>query len=165
MTRRVAVTGLGVVSALGLTRDAHFEGLREGRSGIGDLEIEDVDRLSVRIGGQAKGFVGADRFDRQELTLFDRTTQLAMAAAEEALADSGIALSEEEAMKRVGEQDYSGMNIYIEWVTEASFRDDNAAPSSPTKKVVGSSRRSLIQKGLQLRCFDCQKLMALLLQA
>ena len=99
MTRRVAVTGLGVVSALGLTRDAHFEGLREGRSGIGDLEIEDVDRLSVRIGGQAKGFVGADRFDRQELTLFDRTTQLAMAAAEEAMADSGIALSEEEAMK------------------------------------------------------------------
>ena len=99
MTRRVAVTGLGVVSALGLTRDAHFEGLREGRSGIGDLEIEDVDRLSVRIGGQAKGFVGADRFDRQELTLFDPTTQLAMAAAEEAMADSGIALSEEEAMK------------------------------------------------------------------
>ncbi|MEL7462774.1 MAG: beta-ketoacyl-[acyl-carrier-protein] synthase family protein [Pseudomonadota bacterium] len=96
MNRRVAVTGLGIVSALGLTRDSHFEGLREGRSGIGSLDIEDVDRLSVRIGAQARGFVGEDRFDRQELALFDRTTQLAMVAAEEAMADSGVELTEAE---------------------------------------------------------------------
>ena len=98
MSRRVAVTGLGVVSALGLNRETHFQGLREGRSGIGDLAIEDVDRLSVRIGGQAGGFIGEERFDRQQLALFDRTTQLAMTAAAEAMADSDPRLSESEAM-------------------------------------------------------------------
>lgn len=98
MTRRVAVTGLGVVSALGLSRADHFDGLREGRSGIGALDITDVDRLSVKIGAQAPGYVGEDRFDRQQLSLFDRTTQMALTAAEEALADSGLDLTEEAAL-------------------------------------------------------------------
>ncbi len=98
MNRRVAVTGLGVVSALGLTRGAHFEGLREGRSGIGELDITDVDRLSVRIGGQAKGFVSEERFERQEVALLDRTTQMALTAAAEAVADAGLELTEEESL-------------------------------------------------------------------
>ena len=96
MNRRVAVTGLGVVSALGLTRDAHFAALREGRGGIGPLDIEDIDRLGVKIGAQAKGFVSADRFDRQEVALLDRTTQLALTAAAEAFADAELDLAEEE---------------------------------------------------------------------
>ena len=99
MTRRVAVTGLGVVSALGLTRADHFEGLREGRNGVSELDITDVERLAVRIGAQAKAFIGEDRFDRQALSLFDRTTQMAMIAAEEAVADSGLELSEAESLR------------------------------------------------------------------
>ena len=99
MTRRVAVTGLGVVSSLGLDRQSHFEGLREGRCGIGDLDIVDVDRLSVKIGGQARGFDSEERFGRQELTLYDRTTQLALAAADEAMADAGVTFTEEDLLK------------------------------------------------------------------
>ncbi|MEM7546591.1 MAG: beta-ketoacyl-[acyl-carrier-protein] synthase family protein [Pseudomonadota bacterium] len=99
MTRRVAVTGLGVVSSLGLTRAEHFEGLREGRNGIGPLDITDVDRLSVKIGAQARGYDGETRFDRQQLSLFDRTTQMALTAAAEAIADSGLELTEEEALR------------------------------------------------------------------
>lgn len=99
MTRRVVVTGVGVVSALGLTRAAHFEGLREGRNGVGPLEITDVDRLTVKIGGQARGYRGEDRFDRQQLSLYDRATQMALTAAAEAMADSGLTLSDDEARK------------------------------------------------------------------
>lgn len=99
MARRVVVTGLGVVSALGLTRDDHFEGLREGRCGIDALDIVDVDRLAVKIGAQARGFVGEERFERQELALFDRTTQLALTAAQEAMDDAGLDLSEEDRLR------------------------------------------------------------------
>lgn len=99
MTRRVVVTGLGVVSALGLDRSSHFAALKEGRDGISALNITDVDRLSVKIGGQAHGFDGATRFDRQQLSLFDRTTQMALTAADEAIADAGLELTEEEALK------------------------------------------------------------------
>lgn len=98
MNRRVAVTGLGVVSALGLTRAAHFEGLREGRCGIGELDITDVDRLSVKLGGQARGFVSEERFDRQEVALLDRTTQMALTAAAEAFEDAGLELTDEESL-------------------------------------------------------------------
>ena len=66
MARRVVVTGLGVVSALGVNRAEHFEGLREGRSGIGPLEITDIDRLSVKIGG-ASPFQPEGRFDKSDL--------------------------------------------------------------------------------------------------
>ncbi|MGB0412792.1 MAG: beta-ketoacyl-[acyl-carrier-protein] synthase family protein [Pikeienuella sp.] len=96
MTRRVVVTGLGVVSSLGLTRDEHFAGLREGRSGIGTLDIQDVDRLSVKIGGFNHEFKAEGRFDRSDVNLFDRTTQMAVTAAAEALADSGLQLTEEQ---------------------------------------------------------------------
>jgi nodulation protein E len=88
--RRVVVTGFGVVSALGVGRAAHDAGLREGRCGIGALSIEDVDRLSVRIGAVVPDFVSEERFSKSELGLFDRTTQLALTAAREAVADAGL---------------------------------------------------------------------------
>jgi len=92
--RRVAVTGLGVVSALGAGREAHFAGLREGRCGIGPIRRIDPERLMVRIAAEALDFDGADRFDRQELTLFDRVTQMALVAAAEAVEQSGIVFDE-----------------------------------------------------------------------
>ena len=92
--RRVAVTGLGVVSALGPDRESHFEALREGRCGIGEIEIADVDRLSVRVGAQARFFRAEDHFTKSEIALFDRTTQFALIAAQEAFADSGLEIDE-----------------------------------------------------------------------
>lgn len=99
MVRKVAVTGLGVVSSLGLTRADHFAGLREGRSGIAPLTITDVDRLSVKIGGYAHDFTPEGRFDRSDLSLFDRTTQMAVTAADEAMGQAGLTLSEEDAVR------------------------------------------------------------------
>jgi nodulation protein E len=91
--RRVAVTGFGVVSALGVGRDAHFEGLREGRCAIGPLVIDNVERLSVRIGA-ASDFDGTERFDKAQLSFLDRTTQMALTAAAEAMDQSGLEIDE-----------------------------------------------------------------------
>ncbi|MEM0944047.1 MAG: beta-ketoacyl synthase N-terminal-like domain-containing protein, partial [Pseudomonadota bacterium] len=96
--RRVAVTGLGVVSALGLGRDAHFAGLREGVNGIRPLEMRDVDRLLIKIGAQAS-FDESAYFGRQEIALYDRVTQFALVASAEAFAQSGLEITEELGLK------------------------------------------------------------------
>ena len=67
--RRVVVTGLGVVSALGTGREAHMQGLREGRSGIAPVSLIDPERLMVKIAAEAKHFRGEDHFDRQQLEI------------------------------------------------------------------------------------------------
>ncbi|SFI69182.1 beta-ketoacyl-[acyl-carrier-protein] synthase family protein [Albimonas pacifica] len=97
--RRVVVTGMGVVSALGLDAPAHWAALKAGVCGIGPLELRDLDRLSAKVGAQAKGFVGEDRFDRSQLALYDRHTQFALTAAAEAWAQADPGLSEEEALR------------------------------------------------------------------
>ena len=92
--RRVVITGLGVVSALGTGREANMQGLREGRSGIAPISLIDPERLMVKIAAEAKQFSGEDHFDRQQLSLFDRVTAMAMVCASEAVAQSGIEFDE-----------------------------------------------------------------------
>ena len=67
--------------------------MREGRCGIGELEIRDVERLSIRIGGQVKGYDPDQRFNRQQQALYDRFTQFTLIATEEAIAQSGLEFS------------------------------------------------------------------------
>ncbi len=93
--KRVVITGQGAVSALGMSAAATMEGMREGRCGIGPLDIVDVERLSIQIGGQIKGYDPAAQFSRQELVLYDRFTQFALLAGREAMFSSGLVVSEE----------------------------------------------------------------------
>ena len=69
--------------------------MREGRSGIGALDFADMDRLSIGIGGQIRGYRPEDHFGRQELVLYDPFTQFALLAAREAMAQSGLDITEE----------------------------------------------------------------------
>ena len=98
---RVVITGAGTINALGHDVPSTLAAMREGRCGIGPLSIRDVERLSVRIGGQVTGFDEAQHFSRQELSLYDRFTQFALIAAREAMAQSGLA-PEGEAALRIG---------------------------------------------------------------
>lgn len=88
--RRVAITGAGTINALGHDVPSTLAAMREGRCGIGPLDLRDADRLQIRIGAQVKGFDPAARFDRQQLSLYDRFTQFAVIAADEAVAQSGL---------------------------------------------------------------------------
>ncbi len=93
--RRVVITGQGTINALGRNVAETFEAMREGRSGISDLEFQDVERLSIRIGGQIKGYDPEAHFNRQKISLYDRFTQFTLLAAKEALEQSGLVFSGE----------------------------------------------------------------------
>ncbi|WP_322865854.1 beta-ketoacyl-[acyl-carrier-protein] synthase family protein [Aquicoccus sp. G2-2] len=88
--RRVVITGAGTINALGHNVPATLEAMREGRCGIGQLDIPDVERLTIQIGGQVKGFEAEGLFNRQQMALYDRFTQFTLVAAREALAQAGL---------------------------------------------------------------------------
>ncbi len=101
MPRRVVVTGLGLVSPLGLTVESTWEGLLAGRSGIGEITLFDASEYPVRIAGEVKGFDPSQWFDVREARRFARFIQLAVAASEMAVEASGLEVTEENA-ERVG---------------------------------------------------------------
>ncbi|MEJ8560734.1 beta-ketoacyl-[acyl-carrier-protein] synthase family protein [Yoonia sp. GPGPB17] len=90
---RVVITGAGTINPLGTTVPETFAAMQEGRCGIGPLEIDDVDRLSIQIGGQVKDYEEATHFNRQQTALYDRFTQFTLLAAREAIGQSGLAFS------------------------------------------------------------------------
>ncbi len=93
--KRVVITGAGTVNALGHNVPDTLEAMREGRCGIGDLDMRDVDRLAVKIGAQVRGFEAETLFNRQQMALFDRFTQFTLVAAREALGQAGLEFSGE----------------------------------------------------------------------
>jgi nodulation protein E len=92
---RVVITGAGTINALGGSVPETLQAMREGQLGIGPLQMRDLDRLSVKIGGQIKDFDPETHFDRQKLALYDRVTQLVLLASREAMAQSGLEITEE----------------------------------------------------------------------
>lgn len=97
--RRVVVTGLGVVSALGTGYSEHASGLKEGAQGIKPIQRFDTDRLMVKIAGEAAQFEGTDHFEKSELSLLDRVSQMALVASNEAMAASGLDIDDALALR------------------------------------------------------------------
>lgn len=90
MSRRVVVSGFGVVSALGPDVDTFWSGLLQGRSGMGLLARVGLESLRVRIGYQVPGFVPEDHFAAELLPQLDPHSQFALLAARQAVADAGL---------------------------------------------------------------------------
>jgi nodulation protein E len=88
--RRVAITGLGAICALGRTVSETAESLRAGRSGIGPIESADVSQLRFQNGAEVRGYIHQPYFDDRRADFIDRFAQFAVIAAREAVADSGI---------------------------------------------------------------------------
>ncbi len=91
--QRVVITGMGCVSALGLTASATWQGMREGRSGIATLKGLDAADLRTTIAAQLKGFTASEHFNEKRLVLLDPMSQYALVAAREAVAQAGIDFS------------------------------------------------------------------------
>jgi len=87
---RVVITGAGTINALGHNVPDTLVAMREGRCGIGQIDIPDVDRLTIKIAGQVKGFEAEGLFNRQQMSLYDRFTQFTLVAAREAIAQAGL---------------------------------------------------------------------------
>jgi len=90
--RRVAITGLGAISALGGDVASLWAGVCEGACGIGPIANIPTSRLTVRTAAEVKGFDPLQHFDPRRLLALDRTSQLALVAAREAMA--AVTLSE-----------------------------------------------------------------------
>ena len=97
--KRVVITGAGTINALGKNVPDTMEAMKEGRCGISDLDFRDVERLSIRIGGQVKDYDPEQKFNRQQISLYDRFTQFTLLAADEAMQQSGLTLTGELAAK------------------------------------------------------------------
>lgn len=91
--RRVVITGAGTINPLGSDVPTTLEAMREGRCGIGPLDIRDVDRLQIQIGGQVRDYDEHTHFNRQQIALYDRFTQFTLLAAREAIAQAGLTFS------------------------------------------------------------------------
>jgi 3-oxoacyl-(acyl-carrier-protein) synthase len=86
---RVVITGQGTINALGSDVASTVDAMERGQSGISLMDFPNVDRLNVKIGGQIKDFDPKVYFDRQKITFYDRFTQFALIAAQEAILQSG----------------------------------------------------------------------------
>ncbi len=93
MPRRVVVTGVGLVTALGIGTDATWEAIRAGKCGIGPITQFDATAFSCRIAGEVKGFEPAAFIEKKEIKKMGRFIQLAIAASDYALKDSGLAVT------------------------------------------------------------------------
>jgi hypothetical protein len=90
--RRVVVTGIGVVSSVGVGRLAFWESLLAGRSGVGPVESFDTSGYSVHNGGEVKAFDPEVYFNKTAVGNVGRASQMAVAAAKLALDDAGVSL-------------------------------------------------------------------------
>jgi 3-oxoacyl-[acyl-carrier-protein] synthase II len=99
--RRVVITGLGIVSPLGSTVATAWDGIVNGRSGIGPITKMGVSAFPVRIGGEVKDFKAEDYMAPKDLRKFDPFVPFAFAAATQALRESGIEVTEANA-PRIG---------------------------------------------------------------
>jgi nodulation protein E len=88
--RRVAVTGIGVISALGANRESFWQALASGVSGIRPMELVAPGTVRFRYAAEARDYRIADHFDEKEVVLLDRFAQFAAVAAREAVLDAGI---------------------------------------------------------------------------
>ncbi|MDX1615751.1 MAG: beta-ketoacyl-ACP synthase II [Candidatus Promineifilaceae bacterium] len=94
MSKRVVITGLGTVNPLGHDPEQTWTQVAGGQSGIGPLTQFDASELKTQFGGEVKDFDPQALFGRKDARRMDRVTQLAQAAAQQALADAGLQIDE-----------------------------------------------------------------------
>ena len=100
MNRRVVITGMGAICALGHDARSMWQGMREGRGAIAPLAgFEDHADLRVRVAAQVRDYDPLAHFDEKKLLLLDRVSQFALIAAREAVAQSGLDFATDEALR------------------------------------------------------------------
>jgi 3-oxoacyl-[acyl-carrier-protein] synthase II len=90
MKKRVVVTGVGVVTPIGIGVEAFWDSLKNGRSGVGRLTFFDTTDYPCKIDAEVKGFDPEKYIDKKTIRRMDRFTQFALAAADMAIRDAGL---------------------------------------------------------------------------
>src|SRR2546425_3911919 len=95
VNRRVVVTGIGLVSSLGIGTEANWEALCAGRSGIGTITKFDASEFATRIAGEVKGFDPLRFIEKKDVKKMDVFIQYAIAASQFAIDDAGLEITPE----------------------------------------------------------------------
>ena len=96
MGRRVVVTGLGVISPVGNTKDEFWTSLVKGTNGVGPMKSFDCKDYTSRIAGEVKDFIPHPFIPKKELRRMEKFVQFAVTAAKEAVEDSGLDIEKED---------------------------------------------------------------------
>jgi len=144
--RRIVITGLGVIGSLGLGKEAFWESLRQGRSGIREISHFDPSHTGSRLGGEVRDFDPKDFLAAAKVRRLDRVSQMAVAAARLAFEDAHLG-STPEVVPSIGVILGSGFSGLVS--TEAFFRGllemgpsganpmlfPNTVPNAPASQV------------------------------
>ena len=95
MSNRVVITGLGAITPIGTGKDAFWQGLMEGKNGIGKITRFDASEYHAQIAGEVKDFDPTAYIDKKEAKRMDRYAQFAVAAAKLAIDDAKLDLENE----------------------------------------------------------------------
>ena len=109
--RRVVVTGLGVVSPVGIGADVSWDNLVAGRSGIADITLFDTTDYPIHVAGEVKDFDVSQYMDGKDARRHDRNTHFAVAASGEALRDAGLLNADGMLDKTQADADRFGMIV------------------------------------------------------
>lgn len=146
--RRVVVTGLGMLSPLGLTVDDTWRGILAGKSGIGNITHFDCSNYSTQFAGQINDFDPQDYIDRKEAKKMDRFIQLGIAAGKQALIDSGLQITDDNA-SRVGVAIGSGIGG-LEQIEQNHSKLINSGPRRVSPFFVPSTITNMISGFLSI---------------
>ncbi|MEW9798702.1 beta-ketoacyl-ACP synthase II [Alteromonas sp. CYL-A6] len=146
--RRVVVTGLGMLSPLGLNTDATWRRLLAGESGIGAITHFDCSNYSTRFAGQINDFDPQEYIEKKETKKMDRFIQFGVAAGIQALRDSGLTISSENA-HRVGVSIGSGIGG-LELIEQNHEKLLNSGPKRVSPFFVPSTITNMISGFLSI---------------
>ncbi len=104
MKKRVVITGLGAITPIGKNVDEAWKSIKNKECGIDEITLVDVNKFKTKFDAELKNYNPLDYFDAKQAKRFDKSSQLAIIAAREAVKDSGI--NEENT-------DYSKVGIYV----------------------------------------------------
>ena len=156
MKRRVVVTGLGAVTPIGNTVPEFWQGIREGRVGIGEITRFDTESFKVRLAAEVKDFDAAERMDPKAAKRMERFSQYAVAAAREAFADADLHLEEEDPFRAgviVGSGIGSLETVESEYAKILKGNVKRVAPLMVPKMISNMAAGNIsIQLGLRGKC-------------
>ncbi len=95
MFRETVITGIGIVSPVGIGRDAYWEGLRKGKTSFKEISLFDTSGFKVKIAGEITDFDPVAYIGKKDLRILDRSTKLITSAARLAIDDAGLDINEE----------------------------------------------------------------------
>jgi len=117
--RKAVITGIGIVSPVGNNKEAFWDALISGKSGIHRITRFDATNYEVQIAGEVKEFHPEERLDRKEIKRYDIFTQYALYSADEAIKDASLNLDKED-MEKIGVIIASGIGGSITWEEQHS---------------------------------------------